>query len=267
MDSVKRIPYGIADFNQLISENMYYVDKTMYLPMLEDTANYLFLIRPRRFGKSVFISMMRAYYDISMSDRFQKLFGNLWIGQHPTPSQGKFQVLYFDFSLANGGMGSLEENFNNYCCICLDSFIRTYEQFYKGEDLSEVYASKNAGYKLHWIDTTAKRLGYPLYLIVDEYDNFTNVVLSEQGCDVFKRLTHASGFYREYFKQFKVMFKRIFLIGVSPVTLDDQVDIILIGESVQIRISMPCLASVKRKYVRCSGIIRTMVNLKAILML
>lgn len=221
MDSVKRIPYGIADFNQLISENMYYVDKTMYLPMLEDTANYLFLIRPRRFGKSVFISMMRAYYDISMSDRFQKLFGNLWIGQHPTPSQGKFQVLYFDFSLANGGMGSLEENFNNYCCICLDSFIRTYEQFYKGEDLSEVYASKNAGYKLHWIDTTAKRLGYPLYLIVDEYDNFTNVVLSEQGSDVFKRLTHASGFYREYFKQFKVMFKRIFLIGVSPVTLDD----------------------------------------------
>ena len=218
----KGIPYGISDFSRLIDQNYYYVDKTHFIPQIEEIANYLFLIRPRRFGKSVFLTMMRAYYDISQKDRFEERFGNLWIGKHPTPLQGIYQVLYFDFSKANLGRGSLEDNFNNYCCIQLNDFFSTYREYYQGEkELEQIIASTEAATKLHWLEATARRLGHLLYLIIDEYDNFTNVILSEQGKNLFRDLTHASGFYREYFKQFKGMFERIFLMGVSPVTLDD----------------------------------------------
>lgn len=218
----KGIPYGISDFSRLIDQDYYYVDKTRFLPQIEEIANYIFLIRPRRFGKSVFLTMMRAYYDISQKDYFERRFGNLWIGQHPTKLQGKYQVLYFDFSKANLGRGTLEDNFNDYCCVQLNDFFKTYESYYQEEgDYANVLASTEAAYKLHWLEATARRLGHLLYLIIDEYDNFTNVILSEQGRNIFRDLTHASGFYREYFKQFKGMFERIFMMGVSPVTLDD----------------------------------------------
>ena len=84
-NAVKGIPYGVARFEEVRNGNFYYVDKTMYLPLLEDTGNYLFLIRPRRFGKSVFVSMMQAYYDIAKTNKFDRLFDGLWVHEHPTP--------------------------------------------------------------------------------------------------------------------------------------------------------------------------------------
>ena len=221
MAQVKGIPYGVSRFEQVRSENLYYVDKTSYLPALEDTRNYLFLIRPRRFGKSLFISMLQAYYDIAKADRFDHLFDGLWIQQHPTPLKNTFQVVYFDFSLISAGRGELEENFNTYCAIVMDSFIERYKDYYSEEFYRKVKATDNAGTKMKLVNNEAQQKGYPLYLIIDEYDNFTNVILSDGGKDLFRNLTHASGFYREYFKLFKAMFSRVFLIGVSPVTLDD----------------------------------------------
>ena len=218
---VKGIPYGVANFEQLRNENLYYVDKTMYLPLLENMSNYLFLIRPRRFGKSVFVSMMRDYYDIAKADCFDTLFDGLWIKEHPTPLKNAFQVIYFDFSLAGAGMERLEYTFNDYCCTELDSFIKQYKTYYDDTTFQNVLAEKDAASKLRIINAEARRKKYPLYLIIDEYDNFTNVILSEGGKEMFRNLTHASGFYREYFKIFKAMFSRVFLIGVSPVTLDD----------------------------------------------
>ena len=218
---MKGIPYGISRFEQVRNENLYYVDKTSYLPALEDTGNYLSLIRPRRFGKSVFISMLQAYYDIAKADRFDYLFDGLWIQQHPTPLKNTFQVVYFDFSLISAGRGELEENFNTYCAIVMDSFIERYKDYYSEEFYRKVKATDNAGTKMKLVNNEAQQKGYPLYLIIDEYDNFTNVILSDGGKDLFRNLTHASGFYREYFKLFKAMFSRVFLIGVSPVTLDD----------------------------------------------
>lgn len=221
MNDIKGIPYGISDFNRIINENYYFVDKTPYLPLLEQMPSYLFLIRPRRFGKSLFLNMMRTYYDILQKDHFDEYFGHLWIGNHPTNQRNRFQVLHFDFSKANLGRGTLEENFNSYCNLQLKDFLRYYAQFYENEGIERILENDDAAVKLQWIETTAKRLGYPLYLIIDEYDNFTNVILSEHGQKMFHDLTHASGFYREYFKQFKGMFDRIFMMGVSPVTLDD----------------------------------------------
>ena len=91
MNKVKGIPYGISDFNRMRNDNFYFVDKTRYLPLIEQMPSYLFLIRPRRFGKSVFLSMMRTYYDISQKDNFDKYFGDLWIGSHPTETRNSIK--------------------------------------------------------------------------------------------------------------------------------------------------------------------------------
>lgn len=221
MIQAKRIPYGVSDFMDIIQRNQYYVDKTMYLPMLEDEADALFFIRPRQFGKSLFISMMQAYYDIGMRDRFQELFGNLWIGSHPTEYQGQFQILYLDFSKIGGDITELKENFNTYCNDCIDNFIEKYQEYYPERVVEKVLKAETAARKLNLIGIASEKEKSPLYLIVDEYDNFTNVVLNEHGEKVYRALTHASGFYREIFKVFKGMFSRIFMTGVSPVTLDD----------------------------------------------
>ena len=221
MENVKRIPYGVSDFVDIIKRNQYYVDKTMYIPKLEEEADSLFFIRPRRFGKSLLLSMMCAYYDINQSDRFEELFGKLWIGSHPTPYRGKFQVLFLDFSKIGGDIKDLKENFNNYCNIRLDNFIERYKRAYRPEIVEKIKSAPTAVDKLNMIDTEAKDANMQLYLIIDEYDNFTNVVLNEHGEKVYWALTHAKGFYREVFKMFKGMFTRIFMTGVSPVTLDD----------------------------------------------
>ena len=212
----------MASFEEVRKGYFYYVDKTKYLPLLEDTANYLFLIRPRRFGKSLFVSMMRAYYDLSMAGRFDELFGGLWIHEHPTKLKNAFQMIYFDFSQIGGSTEEeLKSSFNAYCCNVLDRFIESYRMYYDEDFFREVKSASSAAHKLYSINTKAHQLGYPLYLIIDEYDNFTNVILSDGGKEMFRKLTHASGFYRDYFKIFKAMFNRVFLIGVSPVTLDD----------------------------------------------
>lgn len=98
---------------------MYYVDKTMFLPLMEEESNYLFLIRPCRFGKSLFIDMLDAYYDIKAKDQFHELFGDLFIGKEPTEEANTYQVMRFDFSKAGGSVEILEQNFNRYCCGAL----------------------------------------------------------------------------------------------------------------------------------------------------
>ena len=218
---VKRIPYGVSDFVKVMEQNQYYVDKTMYIPMLEDEPNYLFFIRPRRFGKSLFLSMLHAYYDINTKDKFQDWFGNLWIGKHPTTLQGRYQVLHLDFSQVGGSIDMLENKFNEYCCIALNEFMDRYAEYYPEETKRDFYAANDVSAKLSILSFKASTLDYPLYLIIDEYDNFTNTVLNKQGEDVYWGITHAEGFYRDIFKKFKGSFERIFITGVSPVTLDD----------------------------------------------
>ncbi|MGM9760211.1 MAG: ATP-binding protein [Parabacteroides sp.] len=221
MEEIKQVPYGVSDFVSVREGNLYYVDKTMYLPLLEEQPRNLFFIRPRRFGKSLFISMMQAYYDKSMADRFDELFGDLYIGQHPTRLKNRYQVLYLDFSRAGSDLEKLEVNFNAYCCGRLDEFIDQYRNDYPERNVQEILQADQAVHKLNKIHNIASRLRIPLYLIIDEYDNFTNIVLNEQGEDVYRAITHADGFYRDTFKLFKGMFERIFITGVSPVTLDD----------------------------------------------
>ncbi len=231
---VKQVPYGVADFATVIEQNLYYVDKTMFIPELEKQPRNLFFIRPRRFGKSIFLSMLYSYYDCTQRHKFQSLFGNLWIGQHPTPLQGKYQVLFLDFSQITGNIDKLETKFNSYLSINLDAFVRQYSEYYQAE-MEEILAQEDFEEKMELIFKAAKAHQYHLYLIIDEYDNFTNVILNERGENVYHAITHADGFYRDVFKKFKGNFERIFMMGVSPVTLDDVTSGFNIGWNISIK--------------------------------
>jgi len=231
---VKLVPYGVADFATVIEQNLYYVDKTMFIPELEKQPRNLFFIRPRRFGKSIFLSMLYSYYDCTQSHKFQSLFGNLWIGQHPTSLQGKYQVLFLDFSQITGNIDKLETKFNSYLSINLDAFVRQYSEYYQAE-MEEILAQEDFEEKMELIFKAAKAHQYHLYLIIDEYYNFTNVILNERGEKVYHAITHADGFYRDVFKKFKGNFERIFMMGVSPVTLDDVTSGFNIGWNISIK--------------------------------
>jgi len=223
MKGYKRLPYGNSDFEAIISDNRYLVDKTRFIPMLEDRADYLFLIRPRRFGKSLFLSMLESYYDINRKDRFDELFGSLWIGKHPTGYRNRFLILKLDFSLVTGPIDRLEERFQAYLSEAANDFVRRYRRFLSDYFIKDYQSLPplNGDYRLMALEKEAKARRLDMYLIVDEYDNFTNDVLSQHGESVYHDLTHAEGFYRGVFKKFKAMFRRIFMMGVSPVTLDD----------------------------------------------
>ena len=217
----KPIPYGISDFKQVRQENKYLVDKTMFFERMERAGNFLFLVRPRRFGKSLFLNMLEAYYDINEKDNFQELFKGMYVADHPTEYRNSFQVLHLDFSRVGSDVDRLRENFDLYMEVRCDSFAKAYARFYPDTFADELKQIKRGEQKLNFISDAAHAAGYPLYLIVDEYDNFTNNVLNVKGQKAYHDLTHGTGFYRDVFKIFKPMFHRIIMLGVSPITLDD----------------------------------------------
>ena len=217
----KLIPYGISDFKQVREEGLYFVDKTMFFEQLELAGNFFYLVRPRRFGKSLFLNMLEAYYDINEKDNFDKLFHGLYVADHPTEYRNKYQVMLLDFSQVGSDVERLQENFDFYLSISCESFAEKYARFYPGGFVDEVKRIPRGEQKLNYINFTARRSGCNLYLIVDEYDNFTNNVLNIKGQEAYHALTHGTGFYRDVFKLFKGMFDRIIMLGVSPITLDD----------------------------------------------
>ena len=223
MSNIKELPYGVSDFTDLRRAGCYYTDKTQYIPTMEKAGRFLFLIRPRRFGKSVFLSMLAAYYDIARQDKFDELFDGLWIQQHPTEEKGQYQVIHLDFSQATVGLdGTLKQRFDRYCSTKYESFVDTYAAYYHDTFVEEVKQRRpDSSEQLRYICQEAKKRNHKLYLIIDEYDNFTNNVLNEEGEQIYHALTHATGFYREVFKLYKANFQRILMMGVSPVTMDD----------------------------------------------
>ncbi len=221
MENVKLIPYGISNFQQVRNENLYYSDKTQFLAEMENAGHFLFIVRPRRFGKSIFVSMMRTYYDINEKDNFEKNFSGLYVYEHPTKEMGRYQVLFLDFSQVGGDSKIAEAKFEKYGCIQWNKFADNYSRFYEDGFVERVKGYKTFAEKLTFITGKAQDAGYQLYLIIDEYDNFTNDILNQEGKDVYRNVTHSTGFYRDVFKLFKPNFTRILMMGVTPVTLDD----------------------------------------------
>ena len=217
----KLIPYGIANFKQVRQENKYLVDKTMYFERMERAGNFLFLVRPRRFGKSLFLNMLEAYYDINEKDNFPELFKGLYVADHPTENRNKYLMLHLDFSQVQGDMNHRAESLNDYMTLRCNLFALKYKSFYPEEFTTMLQQSRTGDAKLNLIGDLSRMMGLRLYLIVDEYDNFTNDVLNVKGHEAYHELTHGTGIYRELFKKFKPVFDRIIMLGVSPITLDD----------------------------------------------
>ena len=216
-----KIPYGIADFKTIRNEGLYYVDKTKFLAKLEERDRFVFFVRPRRFGKSLFVSMMQAYYDRREKANFEKLFGGLYLGEHPTENRNRYLVLTLDFSkVGKGADAPLDQKFDIYLSTALDLLMEANDELFDLEFVRECKVL-SVGAKFDRVINGAKLKGVPTYLILDEYDNFTNDLIRCSGKDPYREITHGSGFYRNWFKQFKGSFDRIFMTGVSPVTLDD----------------------------------------------
>lgn len=227
---MKALPYGISDFPRIRCEDYYYVDKSRFIEMLERQPPYLFLIRPRRFGKSLFLAMLEAYYSIDYAGRFEELFGELYIGQHPTKRHNSYMVLRFNFSAISSKLEDVERSFCEYCCMVMKNFILKYEHLL-GSDIWKVVNpdETNPRQMLAALKEYVSRTDCPrIYLLIDEYDNFTNTILSSYGQERYREKTHGEGFIRGFFNNIKdstsnagAAVERLFITGVSPITMDD----------------------------------------------
>lgn len=226
--ATKGIPYGVSDYARLSLQNYYYVDKTHFIHRIEQAASYFFLIRPRRFGKSLTISMLESYYDINNADRFEELFGDCYIYRQPTDLRAKFLILKFNFSAVNGEPSQMLPSFEAHCRKRFTDFADKYEHLFAPGFREGLEKEVDATGCLGYINQKATRQGLRIYLIIDEYDNFTNTILSTYGTDSYKEATHGAGFFRFFFNVIKeattdsgAALERMFITGVSPVTLDD----------------------------------------------
>lgn len=244
---MKRIPLGITDFDRLIRENCYYIDKSRYIQMVEDRCSFILLLRPRRMGKSLFSHMMMSYYDITKKDQFDELFGSLWIGKNPTPWANKFMILSFNFSKVGDNVENLGENFTKYCLGEIERYFIKYNSYYSNSEINHVLSQTVIEHALNALDGLNKIKGYQTYLFIDEYDNFTNTVLAARGVKAHEAITHDDGFYRSFFKSCKDAFERIFMTGVTPVTYDDLTSWFAIAEPI----------SLEPKYDQIVGITET----------
>ncbi|MCB9018560.1 MAG: AAA family ATPase [Prevotellaceae bacterium] len=231
---MKRLPYGISDFRKIITEDFYFVDKSAIIPDLENIANFIFLLRPRRFGKSIFSNMLAEYYDINNKECFNELFGNLHIGQHPTKEASRYMVLKFDFSTIKKDMDELEKNFDKQCRYAIEKYLIKYSSYYTEKEKSKILGYDLVSIMMQGLTDIAHSKGIPVYLFIDEYDNFSNTILSTHGKEKFKAITHGTGFYRDFFQVCKPSFDRIYLTGVSPITYDDLTSGFNIGKNISL---------------------------------
>jgi hypothetical protein len=242
--AIKDIPYGIADYELIRGENYYYVDKTPYLQTLKKAGRYLFFIRPRRFGKSLFLSVMEAYYDVFYKERFEEFFQGTWIYDHPTDERGRYLVLSLNFSVVEPDPGKLETSFHNHIQDAAVAFIQRYsDPLSANRDMDyfteKIKYSRSATDILSTLLNLCEGAQQKLYVIIDEYDNFANTLLSTVGEDAYWGLTHGPGFFRSFFNVLKkgtsgtgAPISRSFITGVSPITMDDVTSGYNIGKNV-----------------------------------
>ena len=222
----KGIPYGMQNWEELRLSNYYYVDKTRFIAEIEAANRYFFFIRPRRFGKSLLVNMLRQYYDVRKASIFNRLFGDLWIGHNPTPMHNRFLVLYLNFSAFSSTLDGYKEQMDDYCEIQFRGFVRDYAGLLPAYAMDELNSKKGAANQLSSLARLCEEAGQQIYLFIDEYDHFTNIILSDPGTEKeYKGETHGAGYYRGFFNAIKAgaenSISRLFVTGVSPVTMDD----------------------------------------------
>lgn len=215
-----KFPYGIADFYSIITENYFYQDRTDRIPFIENIGKQLLFLRPRRFGKSLLLSMLENYYDIAKKDEFDKLFGHLAIGQNPTPKHNQYFVMRWDFSCikAHGGINDIEAAIHEHINQCIINFSKYYQ-------LSIDINQHNAISSFQSCLIALINQPYKLYLFIDEYDNFANEVMMAQKQE-YEGLLHGEGLLKTVFKAVKFAasgqgLDRVFITGISPIVMSD----------------------------------------------
>ena len=222
----KRIPYGMMNFIDVREDDCYYVDKTHYIPLIENANKYFFYIRPRRFGKSLTFSMLRHYYNILEADKFEKWYGDLYIGKHPTPERNSYLIIYLNFAVVNAELNSYRQSLDAHCNTEFNFFCDVYAQYLPEGIKEEMNKKKGAIEQLDYLYKECIKTNQQIYLFIDEYDHFTNKILSEPSClEDYKSETYGTGYLRSFFDTVKAgtdsTIKRCFVTGVSPVTMDD----------------------------------------------
>ena len=222
----KRIPYGMMNFAVIRRDDCYYVDKTRFIPMIEEADKFFFFIRPRRFGKSLTVNMLQHYYDILAKDKFDALFGDLYIGKHPTRDRNSYLVLYLNFSGIVGELHNYRKGLDAHCQTMFDYFCDIYADYLPKGIKEELDKKEGAVEQFEYLFTECNKTNQRIYLFIDEYDHFTNAILSDiESLHRYTDETHGEGYLRAFFNKIKAgtysSIKRCFITGVSPVTMDD----------------------------------------------
>jgi len=240
MENTRPILYGVADYAQIRKKNGWFIDRTAKIRDLEATAYAMFL-RPRRFGKSMIISMLQYYYDVTFADRFEELFGGTDIGAAPTGERGGYLVLYFDFSGISKEADKVQEDFDFYVSLRCDSFARDYARVLPEGLAERILEAPDSRKKMNVIVSGLRSGTDKLYVLIDEYDNFTNTILAESGEKAYNDLCHGDGFFKQFFAILKsatsgvnAPVTRLFITGVSPVTMDDVTSGFNIGTNISL---------------------------------
>ena len=175
----KRIPYGMMNFVDVRKDDCYFVDKTRFIPTMEQANKFFFFIRPRRFGKSLTMSMLHHYYDILDKDKFEELYGDLYIGKHPTEERNSYLVIQLNFAVVNAELNNYRRSLDAHCNTEFNYFCDVYAD-YLPKGLKEEMNKKNGAVEqLDYLYKECKKHDLKIYLFIDEYDHFTNKILSE----------------------------------------------------------------------------------------
>lgn len=225
-EETRLIPYGMMNFVAIREDNYYYVDKTRFIAKIERSNRFFFFIRPRRFGKTLTMSMLHHYYDINAADKFERLYGDLYIGQHPTPNHNKYLIIYLNFAVINAELDNYHRALDEQCNTAFNDFCDTYSQYLPEGTKEEMNRKTGCSEQLEYLCRVLRHVDAKTYLFIDEYDHFTNNILTDAArLDEYKGETHGTGYLRTFFDTIKSgtysSIERVFITGVSPVTLDD----------------------------------------------
>ncbi len=220
---LKALPYGVSDYAFLRDEDYIFVDKTKYIELLEQNKiSYPFIVRPRRFGKTLFTGLLRFYYDIAEKENFDRNFSGTYIGTHKTKLANSYRVLSFDFSGLNGD--DIVASFTNTVRASCRKFLMRYQDDEAQQVLFSDYSSP-ADLLDAFMQAIVMHYGKSLYVIIDEYDQFANELLSADK-DTFRDITKPKGFLKNFYSKLKVAtgpdgaVARIFITGVTTLSLD-----------------------------------------------
>jgi hypothetical protein len=237
-----KFPYGISDFAKLITGGYFYVDRTGAIPLIEELGDQLLFLRPRRFGKSLLLSMLENYYDVAKAGEFDRLFGRLAIGRDPTPRRNQYFVMRWDFSMvaAYGSADEIAQALHDHVNMRIRDFVASYKHL-----LSQAIEINpaNAIASFQSALTAVRQTPYKLYLLIDEYDNFANELAMggrPAGKERYDALLRGEGALKTLFKAVKGAasgfgLDRVFITGVSPIVLSDLTSGYNVARSVQLQ--------------------------------